>query len=99
MTTSRPSTGKAPKKPAQKSAQKPARKQPVRSCPICGKPADTVHMPFCSRRCADLDLGLWLKGAYRIPAVEPPDSLTDDGASGAGTGPGHGGGNDPGDDG
>ncbi|MFT5540293.1 MAG: endogenous inhibitor of DNA gyrase (YacG/DUF329 family), partial [Alphaproteobacteria bacterium] len=45
--------------------------------PICAKPADQIHNPFCSRRCADLDLGLWLKGAYRIPAVEPPDDMSE----------------------
>ena len=49
-----------------------------RSCPMCGKAAATTHLPFCSSRCADLDLGFWLTGAYRIPAVEPPDSLTED---------------------
>jgi endogenous inhibitor of DNA gyrase (YacG/DUF329 family) len=29
--------------------------------------------PFCSRRCADVDLGRWLKGGYAIPAVENDD--------------------------
>jgi endogenous inhibitor of DNA gyrase (YacG/DUF329 family) len=47
------------------------------ACPICAKPADQTHNPFCSRRCADLDLGLWLKGAYRIPAIEPPDDMSE----------------------
>ncbi|MBK5945001.1 DNA gyrase inhibitor YacG [Rhodobacter veldkampii DSM 11550] len=37
------------------------------SCPICGKPADPNYRPFCSRRCADIDLGRWLKGSYVIP--------------------------------
>jgi hypothetical protein len=42
-------------------------------CPICGKPADTRLKPFCSRRCADVDLGRWLKGGYAIPgAPEDP---------------------------
>jgi len=36
-------------------------------CPICGSPAQTDFRPFCSRRCADVDLGRWLKGAYVIP--------------------------------
>ena len=36
-------------------------------CPICGKPRDPRYAPFCSRRCADVDLGRWLKGAYVIP--------------------------------
>ena len=39
-------------------------------CPICGKPAAEPHLPFCSRRCADIDLGRWLKGGYAIPG--PP---------------------------
>ena len=43
-----------------------------RLCPICGKPADPRRRPFCSARCADIDLGRWLKGAYRIPGEEPP---------------------------
>lgn len=53
---------------------------PSRSCPICSKPAVAEHLPFCSRRCADLDLGLWLKGTYRIPAVEPPDGFSEEDA-------------------
>jgi hypothetical protein len=39
-------------------------------CPICGKPAGEPFQPFCSRRCADIDLGRWLKGGYAIPG--PP---------------------------
>ncbi|TNE37902.1 MAG: DNA gyrase inhibitor YacG [Alphaproteobacteria bacterium] len=42
-------------------------------CPICGKPVTEKLKPFCSKRCADVDLSRWLKGTYRIPAVEPPD--------------------------
>ena len=26
-------------------------------CPICDKPTDTKFRPFCSKRCADVDLG------------------------------------------
>jgi endogenous inhibitor of DNA gyrase (YacG/DUF329 family) len=39
-------------------------------CPICGKPAVQGVEPFCSRRCADVDLGRWLTGVYRVPSVE-----------------------------
>ena len=39
-------------------------------CPICGRPMAAEHRPFCSRRCADLDLQRWLSGRYAIPAVE-----------------------------
>ena len=36
-------------------------------CPICDKPSDAKYAPFCSKRCADLDLSRWLKGGYAIP--------------------------------
>jgi endogenous inhibitor of DNA gyrase (YacG/DUF329 family) len=39
-------------------------------CPICAKPADPAYRPFCSRRCADVDLQRWLTGRYAIPAVD-----------------------------
>lgn len=41
-----------------------------RACPICGKPATRPAYPFCSTRCADVDLNRWLSGAYAIPASE-----------------------------
>jgi hypothetical protein len=37
-------------------------------CPICGKPAAENVRPFCGRRCADVDLGRWLTGQYRVPS-------------------------------
>jgi endogenous inhibitor of DNA gyrase (YacG/DUF329 family) len=36
-------------------------------CPLCGKPADDHYRPFCSKRCADIDLNRWLGGVYAIP--------------------------------
>ena len=42
---------------------------------MCGKPAAAAHRPFCSRRCALLDLGRWLKGDYRVPTQEAPEDL------------------------
>lgn len=39
-------------------------------CPICEAPAAAKCAPFCSRRCADVDLHRWLSGGYAIPAVE-----------------------------
>jgi endogenous inhibitor of DNA gyrase (YacG/DUF329 family) len=36
-------------------------------CPICGRPTEQSYRPFCSRRCADVDLSRWLRGAYAIP--------------------------------
>lgn len=46
------------------------RPRPVRRCPICGKPSEHAFFPFCSKRCADVDLSRWLKGSYAIPVVE-----------------------------
>ena len=46
---------------------------PADPCPICRKPADAKLAPFCSKRCADIDLGRWLKGGYAIPGP-PVDS-------------------------
>lgn len=40
-----------------------------RPCPVCGRPAVAGHRPFCSRRCAEVDLGRWLTGRYAIPAA------------------------------
>lgn len=42
-------------------------------CPVCGRPQAALHRPFCSRRCAYLDLGRWLGGDYRIATDEEPD--------------------------
>lgn len=39
-------------------------------CPICAKPPDGRYRPFCSRRCADVDLQRWLTGGYATPAQE-----------------------------
>ncbi len=45
-----------------------------KKCPLCGKPEADPFRPFCSKRCADLDLGKWLGEKYRIPTREtPPD--------------------------
>jgi endogenous inhibitor of DNA gyrase (YacG/DUF329 family) len=43
-------------------------------CAICGKPQVERFRPFCSRRCADVDLHRWLSDAYAVPAVEDGDS-------------------------
>ena len=40
------------------------------ACPLCEQPAKAPHTPFCSRRCAQLDLGKWLTGDYAVPAHE-----------------------------
>jgi len=41
-----------------------------KACPICGKPVATAFKPFCSKRCADVDLHRWLSGSYAIPVTE-----------------------------
>ena len=43
-------------------------------CPVCGKAASVEVRPFCSKRCADVDLHRWLSGGYAIPAM-PDDEL------------------------
>lgn len=35
-------------------------------CPICRKPGTEKYRPFCSKRCADIDLGRWLSGTYVV---------------------------------
>ena len=42
-------------------------------CAICGKAQDPKYRPFCSKRCADVDLNRWLSGGYAIPAAEEDD--------------------------
>jgi uncharacterized protein len=54
-------------------------------CPICGRLSAPGYRPFCSRRCADVDLARWLSGAYAIPdrgegEEAPPES--EDGETG-----------------
>jgi endogenous inhibitor of DNA gyrase (YacG/DUF329 family) len=48
----------------------------AKTCPICGKPSVEAFKPFCSKRCADVDLNRWLSGNYVIPARD--DEPTDD---------------------
>lgn len=43
------------------------------SCPICEKTVDPKYKPFCSKRCADIDLGKWLRGDYAVPSQDPDD--------------------------
>jgi endogenous inhibitor of DNA gyrase (YacG/DUF329 family) len=47
-------------------------------CPICGRPSTIEMRPFCSKRCADIDLGRWLGEAYRIPTTDASSSDDDD---------------------
>lgn len=49
-------------------AENITRLRPVRPCPICETSSAQKYHPFCSRRCADVDLNRWLNGSYVIPA-------------------------------
>jgi uncharacterized protein len=53
------------------------------SCPLCGKPTQAAHKPFCSQGCKDRDLINWLGDGYRVPgepvSPEPSDGLDSDG--------------------
>ena len=49
----------------------------TKACPHCGKPAEQRFRPFCSKRCADVDLHRWLAGVYAVPAAEEDDSATE----------------------
>lgn len=43
------------------------------TCPICDKDTSPEYRPFCSKRCADVDLAKWLSGSYAIPSTDPDD--------------------------
>ncbi len=51
-------------------AHNPSSHRRGRPCPVCGKDATVETRPFCSKRCADVDLHRWLGGHYRVPVVE-----------------------------
>ncbi|MCL4675384.1 MAG: DNA gyrase inhibitor YacG [Pararhodobacter sp.] len=42
------------------------------ACPQCGKPTIRDYRPFCSRRCADVDLARWFREDYVIPGPAAP---------------------------
>ena len=56
----------------------PAKPATLRACPICKKPAVERYRPFCSKRCADVDLNRWLKGGYAIPGAPDMDEDGED---------------------
>ena len=55
----------------------PANDNP-RPCAICRKLSVEKYRPFCSKRCADVDLNRWLTGSYAIPAEEDDEGVNDD---------------------
>ena len=51
---------------------------PGGKCPICTAPSELSYRPFCSRRCADVDLSRWLRGGYAIAGRADVDEDGDD---------------------
>ncbi|CAN5391849.1 DNA gyrase inhibitor YacG [soil metagenome] len=52
-----------------------------RRCAVCSRPVESPdHAPFCSRRCADVDLQRWFSGRYVLPGSSetPPDAGEDE---------------------
>ena len=45
-----------------------------KNCSVCKRPAIEKYRPFCSVRCADIDLGGWLLEKYRVPMEEEADT-------------------------
>ena len=50
-----------------------SRKKSAAKCPICGRPPEGKYKPFCSHRCAEVDLSRWLGEVYRVPTDEKPE--------------------------
>ncbi|MGH6819862.1 MAG: DNA gyrase inhibitor YacG [Methylocella sp.] len=63
-------------KPENRFDEKPD-EAPARPCPICGRRAAFTDRPFCSKRCADVDLHRWLGGVYAVPASPDRDAESD----------------------
>jgi len=59
----------------------PTPRSQISRCPICGRATEQAVRPFCSRRCADIDLGRWFGGQYRTPSLRIEDK-NEDGAPG-----------------
>jgi len=65
----------APDDPADPKARPAGVRVGSPACARCGKPVEARFRPFCSQRCADIDLGAWMTGGYRVPTAEaPPDT-------------------------
>lgn len=46
-------------------------------CPLCGRtfaPDGSDALPFCSRRCRQIDLARWLDERYRVPYERTAES-------------------------
>lgn len=49
-------------------------------CKTCGKAEEEKYRPFCSARCAQIDLGKWLNGSFVVPGKDEPDEEENEGA-------------------
>jgi len=60
--------------------EKPPTETPTAAppCPICRKPMQARFRPFCSARCANIDLGRWFTESYAVPAAPPEAGEEDD---------------------
>ena len=54
----------------------PGLESSAKQCPTCGKPAEPQWRPFCSKRCADVDLNRWFTGSYAVPVIEDEDEIS-----------------------
>ena len=59
------------------------------TCPICAKDTDPKYRPFCSKHCADVDMGRWLHGSYAVASQAEDDADELAQALGAETRPTH----------
>jgi endogenous inhibitor of DNA gyrase (YacG/DUF329 family) len=48
------------------------------NCPVCRKPVEAAYRPFCSKRCADIDLGRWFGETYAMPTEEAIDMVNEE---------------------
>jgi hypothetical protein len=65
-------------RPNQRAEAKASAAANAKTCAICGKPRDKRYDPFCSKRCADVDLHRWLSGVYVVPGGEPAPDRSED---------------------
>ncbi|MBS41194.1 MAG: DNA gyrase inhibitor YacG [Rhodospirillales bacterium] len=47
-------------------------------CPVCKNKSLAQYRPFCSSRCADIDLSKWLNGSYSVPILEMSEADLDE---------------------
>jgi uncharacterized protein len=47
----------------------------INKCLICNRLPTDNYSPFCSKRCADVDLGKWLSGSYIIPTETTAEEI------------------------